>query len=43
MQVNLKGRHFLRLMDFTPQEVQYLIDLAAELKKAKKVALKSKP
>lgn len=36
MQVNLKGRHFLRLMDFTPQEVQYLIDLAAELKKAKK-------
>lgn len=36
MQVNLKGRHFLRLMDFTSQEVQYLIDLAAELKKAKK-------
>lgn len=36
MQFNLKGRHFLRLMDFTPQEVQYLIDLAAELKKAKK-------
>ena len=36
MQINLKGRHFLRLMDFTPQEVQYLIDLAAELKKAKK-------
>ena len=28
--VNLKGRHFLTLKDFTPEEIQYLLDLAAE-------------
>ena len=35
MPVNLRQRHFLRLFDFTPQEIQYLLDLAMELKKAK--------
>ncbi|MDK9429643.1 ornithine carbamoyltransferase [Gallibacterium anatis] len=35
MPINLRQRHFLRLMDFTPQEIQFLLDLAAELKKAK--------
>ncbi|PJG84218.1 ornithine carbamoyltransferase [Conservatibacter flavescens] len=35
MPVNLRNRHFLRLMDFTPQEFQFLLDLSAELKKAK--------
>ena len=32
----LKGRHFLKLLDFTPEEINYLLDLAAELKSQKK-------
>ena len=35
-QMNLKGRSFLTLKDFTPEEILYLIDLAAELKEKKK-------
>ncbi|WP_099469260.1 ornithine carbamoyltransferase [Konateibacter massiliensis] len=34
--MNLKGRHFLTLKDFTPEEIEYLIDLSAELKDKKK-------
>lgn len=34
--MNLKGRHFLTLKDFTPEEIVYLIDLAADLKEKKK-------
>lgn len=34
--VNLKGRDFLKLLDFTSEEIGYLIDYAAELKKQKK-------
>ncbi len=34
--MNLKGRSFLTLRDFTPEEITYLIDLAAELKEQKK-------
>lgn len=34
--MNLKGRNFLKLMDFTPEEITYLIDLSAELKDKKK-------
>ena len=34
--VNLKGRSFLKLLDFTPEEIMYLVDLAAELKDKKK-------
>ena len=34
--MNLKGRNFLKLMDYTPEEIIYLIDLAAELKEKKK-------
>ncbi len=34
--MNLKGRNFLKLMDYTPEEILYLIDLAAELKEKKK-------
>ena len=30
--MDLKGRHFLTLKDFTPEEIIYLLDLAAELK-----------
>lgn len=36
MSVNLHGRSFLKLLDFTPEEIRYLLDLAAELKAAKK-------
>ena len=34
--MNLKGRNFLTLKDFTPEEITYLLDLAAELKDKKK-------
>ncbi|MBR3771726.1 MAG: ornithine carbamoyltransferase, partial [Clostridium sp.] len=34
--MNLKGRSFLTLKDFTPEEITYLIDLAADLKAKKK-------
>ena len=35
MRVNLKGRSFLKLLDFTPREIQYLLDLSRDLKRAK--------
>jgi ornithine carbamoyltransferase len=35
MAYNLRNRHFLTLMDFTPGEIQYLLDLGFSLKKAK--------
>jgi ornithine carbamoyltransferase len=35
MAINLKNRHFLKDLDFTPQEINYFIGLAFELKKAK--------
>jgi ornithine carbamoyltransferase len=34
--MNLKGRNFLTLKDYTPEEITYLLDLAAELKAKKK-------
>ena len=34
--MNLKGKDFLKLLDFTPEEIEGLIDLAAELKAKKK-------
>ncbi len=36
MAINLKNRSFLKLLDFTPEEIEYLLDLAADLKRAKK-------
>lgn len=36
MAVNLKGRSFLTLMDFTPLEVRYLLDLSHDLKTKKR-------
>ena len=36
MAVNLKGRSFLTLMDFTPSEIRYLLDLAHDLKAKKR-------
>jgi ornithine carbamoyltransferase len=35
MPYNLHNRNFLKLLDFTPEEIKYLIDLATELKEAK--------
>jgi len=35
MAFNLRNRHFLKLLDFTPQEIRFLLELAADLKKAK--------
>ena len=37
--MNLKGRSFLTLLDFTPEEITGLIDLAAELKMQKKAGI----
>ena len=34
--MNLQGRDFLKLLDYTPEEILYLIDLAAKLKEKKK-------
>lgn len=34
--MDLKGRHFLKLLDFTPEEILYLVDVAADLKEKKK-------
>ena len=34
--MDLKGRHFLKLLDFTPEEITYLLDLAADLRDKKK-------
>ena len=34
--MDLKGRSFLKLLDYTPEEISYLIDLAIELKRQKK-------
>ena len=34
--MNLEGRHFLKLLDFTAEEITYLVDLAAEYKAKKK-------
>lgn len=36
MSINLKGRNFLTLRDFTEEEIMYFIDLAADLKEKKK-------
>ncbi len=39
MAVNLKGRSFLTLMDFTPEEIRYLLDLARDLKAKKRAGV----
>ncbi|WP_035294986.1 ornithine carbamoyltransferase [Clostridium sp. KNHs214] len=40
MAINLKGRHFLTLKDFTPQEIRYLLDLSHNLKDKKRLGIK---
>ena len=42
MSVNLKGRSFLTLMDFTPEEIRYLLDLAKDLKAKKRAGIKGR-
>lgn len=39
MPVNMKGKSFLTLMDLTPQEIRYLLDLAHDLKAKKRMGL----
>jgi len=39
MAVNLKGRSFLTLMDFTPTEIRYLLDLSHDLKAKKRAGI----
>ncbi|UYO99393.1 ornithine carbamoyltransferase [Oceanotoga sp. DSM 15011] len=42
MPVNLRGRSFLTLKDFTPEEINYMLDLAKDLKAKKRMGLKGK-
>ena len=42
MVMDLKGRSFLKLLDFSPEEILYLVDLAAELKDKKKKGILTK-
>ncbi len=42
MAVNLKNRNFLTLKDFTPEEIEYLLDLAADVKDKKKKGIQVK-
>jgi ornithine carbamoyltransferase len=42
MPFNLHGRHFLRMLDFTQDEVVYLLDLAAKLKADKRAGLRGR-
>ena len=37
--MSLKGRSFLTLLDFTPEEIESLLNLAAELKAKKKAGV----
>lgn len=39
MPINLRGRNFLKLLDFTPAEIRYLIDLSKELKGLKRAGI----
>ena len=34
--MNLSGRNFLKLLDYSPEEIRYLIDLSKELKDRKR-------
>ena len=35
MGINVRGRSFLKLLDYTPKEINYLLDLSTEFKKMK--------
>jgi len=40
--MNLKNKSFLKLLDFTPEEITHLIELARDLKKKKKEGIPHK-
>ncbi|MEJ8552821.1 ornithine carbamoyltransferase [Tepidibacter sp. Z1-5] len=40
MPVNLKGRNFITLKDFTPNEIRYMLDLSMDLKNKKRAGIK---
>ena len=42
MGVNIRGRSFLTLLDFTPAEINYMLDLAAEFKRLKRNGVEHK-
>jgi ornithine carbamoyltransferase len=35
MAYNLRNRHFLKLLEFAPEEISFLLDLSLDLKKSK--------
>jgi ornithine carbamoyltransferase len=39
MAINLRNRNFLKLFDFTPEEIKFLLDLSFELKRAKRTGI----
>ncbi|MEN8158159.1 MAG: ornithine carbamoyltransferase [Bacteroidota bacterium] len=41
MAINLQNRHFLTLLDYTPEEIRFLLDLSMDLKRAKKAGNES--
>ncbi|UNM95492.1 ornithine carbamoyltransferase [Ignatzschineria rhizosphaerae] len=42
MQPNLRQRHFLKLLDFTKEEILYLVGLAEDLKRAKRAGIEER-
>ena len=42
MGLNIRGRSFLTLLDFTPEEINYLLDLSAEFKRLKNAGVEHK-
>ncbi len=42
MAFNLRNRHFLKLLDFSPEEIGFLLDLSRDLKKAKYAGVEQK-
>jgi len=40
MAVNLRGRNFITLKDFTPQEIRYMLDLSSDLKAKKRAGIR---
>ena len=40
MSINLSGRNFLKLLDYTSEEIRYLLDLSKDLKAKKKAGVK---
>lgn len=40
MSINLRGRNFLTLKDFTPEEIRYMLDLSMDLKRKKRAGIR---